>query len=48
MTNVLAEDLIHILLKYYRGVIETLRHYDLFEHSEECFEDCFIDIVFFY
>ena len=46
--NILTENLIHILLKCRGGVAETLRHNNLFEHSEECFEGYFIDIVFFY
>jgi hypothetical protein len=48
MTNVLAEDSIYVLLKYYRDIIETLRYYNSFEYSEEYFEDYFIDIIFFY
>jgi hypothetical protein len=46
--DVFTEDPIHVLLKGCGGVAETLGHYDLFEHSEGCFEGCFMDIVFFH
>ena len=46
--NILTENLIHILLKCRGSIIEILRHDNLFEYSEECFEGYFIDIVFFY